>query len=79
MSQMLQFQDEVMTKARDIFKKDRRLYIWHLFLRKTYRVLPGSYVVVKYRFREASSRTHTFWRGPLKVISNENQNIYYTI
>jgi hypothetical protein len=40
--------------------------------------LPGSYVVVKYR-SGSLPHVHTFWRGPLKVISNEKKSIYYTI
>jgi hypothetical protein len=32
--------------------------------------LPGTYVLVKYRKSNAPTRLHTFWKGPLKVISN---------
>jgi transposase InsO family protein len=71
MSQMLQFQDEVMTKARDIFKKTDDLHMASFPKEKPTEFLPGSYVVVKYRSGKPPSRTHTFWRGPLKVISNE--------
>jgi hypothetical protein len=33
--------------------------------------LPGTYVLVKYRQGSAPIRPHTFWKGLLKVISNE--------
>jgi hypothetical protein len=46
------------------------------FLRKNLQSF-GSYVVVKYRLQ--GSLTYTYILERPKVISNENQNIYYTI
>jgi hypothetical protein len=34
--------------------------------------LPDSYVLVKYRTRSAPTRLHTYWKGLLKVISNDH-------
>jgi transposase InsO family protein len=71
MSQMLQFQDEVMTKARDIFKKSDEIHMASFSKAKPTEFLAGSYVLVKYRTGKPPTRAHTFWRGPLKVISND--------
>jgi transposase InsO family protein len=71
MSQMLQFQDEVMTKARDIFQKTDELHMASFPNMKPTEFAHGSYVLVKYRTGAPPSRAHTFWRGPLKVINND--------
>jgi hypothetical protein len=71
MSQMLQFQDEVMTKARDIFKRSDEIHMASFSKAKPTEFLAGSYVLVKYRTGKPPTRAHTFWRGPLKVISND--------
>ena len=34
--------------------------------------LSGSYVLVHYRTGQPPSRLHTFWRGPMRVISGSN-------
>jgi transposase InsO family protein len=75
MSQMLQFQDEVMTKARDIFKKTDDLHMASFSKVKPTEFAHGSYVLVKYRAGAPPTRLNMYWRGPLKVISN-NQSEY---
>ena len=60
MSQMLQFQDEVMTKARNILKKTDDLHMATFPKVKPTEFLPGSYVVVKYRSGNPPTRTHTY-------------------
>ena len=71
MSQMLQFQDEVMAKARDIFKRSDDLHMASFPKLKPTEFLHGSYVLVKYREGSAPTRLHTKWRGPLKVLDND--------
>jgi hypothetical protein len=71
---MLQFQDEVMTKARSILQQPDDLHnaFKSTVIKTAY--LPGSYVLVKYRnsfdLYPAPTRLHTFWKGPLRVMSN---------
>jgi hypothetical protein len=72
---MLQFQDEVMTKARDIFKQTDELHMASFSKIKPTEFAHGSYVLVKYRTGKPPTRAHTYWRGPLKVINN-NQSEY---
>jgi transposase InsO family protein len=71
MSMMLQFQDEVMAKARDVLKKTDDLHMAYFPKAKPTEFLPDTFVLVKYRTGKPPTRTHTYWRGPLKVISNE--------
>ena len=71
MSMMLQFQDEVMAKAWDVLKKTDDLHMAYFPKAKPTEFLPNSFVLVKYRTGKPPTRTHTYWRGPLKVISNE--------
>jgi hypothetical protein len=71
MSQMLKFQDEVMTKARDIFTKSDDLHMASFQKLKPTEFPHGSHVLVKYRQGSAPTRLHTKWRGPLKIISND--------
>jgi hypothetical protein len=74
MSKKLQFQDEVMTKARSILQQSDDLHnpFKSIVIKAAY--LQGSYVLVKYRnssdLYPAPTRFHTFWKGPLRVISN---------
>jgi hypothetical protein len=74
MSKMLQFQDEIVTKARSILKQSDHLHnaSKSTVIKTAY--LLGSYVLVKYRnssdLYHAPTRLHTFWKGPLRVISN---------
>jgi len=71
MSKMLKFQDEVMTKARTVFKNTDDLHMAS-FPNLTPTEFPhGSYVVVKYRSGLPPTRLHTMWKGPLRVISND--------
>ena len=70
MSKLLQFQDDVMTKARDIFKQSDDLHMASFPKIKPTEFPHGSYVLVKYRQGSAPTRLHTQWKGPLKVISN---------
>lgn len=72
---MLKFQDEVMTKARDILKHSDELHMASFPKQKPTQFLPGSYVLVKYRGGSAPTRLHTYWKGPLKVLNN-NQSEY---
>jgi hypothetical protein len=70
MSKMLQFQDEVMAKARDIFKQSDELHMASFPKLKPTEFIHGSYVLVKYRKGSAPTRLHTKWKGPLKVLTN---------
>jgi hypothetical protein len=70
MSQLLSFQDEVMTKARDIFKESDDIHISSFHTLKPTAFLHGSHVLVKYRQGSAPTRLHTQWKRPLKVITN---------
>jgi hypothetical protein len=75
MSKMLKFQDEVMTKARTILSDSDSLHnaFKSNIIPTAYK--PGTYVLVKYRksinLYPASPRLHTYWKGPLEVISNK--------
>ena len=74
-SRMLRLQDEIMAKARDILRHSDDL---HMALHATVvptQFLPGSFVLVKYRTGAPPTRMHTFWKGPLKVLSND-RSIY---
>jgi transposase InsO family protein len=71
MSQMLRFQDEVMTKAGDVLKSTDELHMASFTKVKPTEFAHSSYVLVKYRTGQPSTRHHTFWKGPLKVINND--------
>jgi hypothetical protein len=64
MSKMLKFQDEVMEKARTILKESD----------SKHNATASTKVLAKYRkssdLYPAPTRLHTYWQGPLKVISN---------
>ena len=70
-SKMLKFQDEVMEKAREIFKRTDDLHMASFPNKKPTEFLPGSYVLVKYRTGAPPTRLHTSWKGPLRVLSND--------
>jgi hypothetical protein len=70
MSQLLSFQDKVMTNARDILKQSDDLHMASFSTLKPTEFLHGSHVLVKYRQGLAPTRLHTQWKGPLKVITN---------
>jgi hypothetical protein len=70
MSQMLRFQDEIMAKARNILQQSDALHDASSADVIPTAYLPGTYVLVKYRKSNAPTRLHTFWKGPLKVLSN---------
>jgi hypothetical protein len=74
MSKMLLFQDNVMARARTILQESDNSHSASLS-----NVIPTAYtsktfVLVKYRkssnLYPAPTRLHTYWKGPLKVISN---------
>jgi transposase InsO family protein len=75
MSKMLLFQDEVMERARSILQETDSLHIASSSATVPTSYLPGTYVLVKYRnssnLYPAPTRLHTFWKGPLRVISNK--------
>jgi hypothetical protein len=58
MSQMLQFQDEVMMHV--IYSKIRRNTHGIFLCKKPTEFLTGSYVLVKYRTGKPPTRAHTF-------------------
>jgi len=68
---MLQFQDEVMAKAREIFKRTDDLHMASFPKLKPTEFPHGSYVLVKYRSGLPPTRLHTAWKGPLKVVNND--------
>jgi hypothetical protein len=74
MSKMLRFQDEVMEQARSILQESDSLHIASSSATVPTAYLPGTYVLVKYRnsssLYPAPTCLHTFWKGPLRVISN---------
>ena len=67
---MLQFQYEVMTHAREVFRKSDDLHMASFPKLKPTEFPHGSYVLVKYRQGSALTQLHTQWKGPLKVIDN---------
>jgi hypothetical protein len=70
-SKMLNLQDEIMTTARKVLKNTDELHMASFPNKKLTEYLPDSYVLVKYRTGSAPIRLHTYWKGPLKVISND--------
>ncbi len=74
MSKLLRFQDEVMTKARTILSNSDSLHNTAKSNVIPTEYKPGTYVLVKYRnssnLYPAPTRLHTYWKGPLEVISN---------
>jgi transposase InsO family protein len=69
-SKMLRLQDEVMNTAREVLKLTDDLHMASFPNKKPTEHLPNSFVLVKYRSGSAPTRLHTFWKGPLQVISN---------
>jgi hypothetical protein len=71
---MLKFQDEVMERARTILQESDSLHTATSSAKLPTTFLPGTYVLAKYRnssnLYSAPTRLHTYWKGPLKVISN---------
>jgi hypothetical protein len=74
MSKTLKFQDEVMERARKILQESDSKHTATASNKILTTFLPGTYVPVKYcnssNLYPAPSRLHTYWKGPLKVISN---------
>jgi hypothetical protein len=74
MSKMLKFQDEVMEQARTILQESDSKHTATASAKVFTTFLPGTYVLAKYRkssdLYPAPTRLHTYWQGPLKVISN---------
>jgi hypothetical protein len=74
MSKMLKFQDEVMEKSRTILKESDSKHTATASTKVFTTFLPGTCVLAKYRnssdLYPAPTRLHTYWKGPLKVISN---------
>jgi transposase InsO family protein len=69
-STMLRLQDEIMSKAREVLKTSDEGHMAQ-FPKKPTQHLPDAYVLVKYRKSNPPTRLHTYWKGPLRVISNE--------
>jgi hypothetical protein len=69
-SLMLRLQDEIMSKAREVLKTSDEGHMAH-FPNKPTQYPPDAYVLVKYRKSSPPTRLHTYWKGPLRVISNE--------
>ena len=70
-SKMLRLQDEIMAKAREILSHDDGLHMaLHASTPRTEYPL-NSYVLVKHRTGAPSTRLHTVWKGPLRVLSND--------
>jgi hypothetical protein len=71
---MLKFQDKVMERARTILQESDSLHTATSSAKVPTTLLPGTYVLVKYRnssnLYPAPTRLHTYWKGPLKVINN---------
>jgi hypothetical protein len=71
MSKMLHLQDEIMTTAGEVLKNTDELYMASFPNKKPTEYLPDNYILVQYRTGSAPTRLHTYWKGPLKVISND--------
>jgi hypothetical protein len=73
-SKILKFQDEVMEKSRTILKESDSKQTATASTKIFTTFLPGTYVLAKYRnsfaLYPAPTRLHTYWKGPLKVITN---------
>jgi hypothetical protein len=67
-------QDEVMERACTILQESDNLHTATSSAKVPTTFLPGTYVLVKYRnssnLYPAPTRLHTYWKGPLKFISN---------
>jgi hypothetical protein len=74
MYKMLKFQDEVMERARKIIQESDSKHTATALAKVPTTFLPGTYVLGKYcnssDLCPAPTRLHTYWQGPLKVISN---------
>jgi hypothetical protein len=64
-SKMLQLQDEIMKKAREVLTKSDDIHMASFPNKKPTEYLPDSFVLVKYRKGSAPTRMHTQWKGPL--------------
>jgi len=71
MSNMLAFQDKIMTTARSVLMETDKLHMGKLQGQSITVFPPDSFVLVKYRKGSPPSRVHTNWRGPMRVISND--------
>ena len=69
-SKMLHLQDEIMERAREVLKNTDDLHMASFPNRKPTEYLPDSYVLVRHRSGAPPTRLHTYWKGPLQVISN---------
>ena len=71
MSDMLQIQDSLLkASAKELLRTD----LLHMTSKQhdLTELEPNSYVLVHYRSGVPPSRLHTFWRGPMQVISGSN-------
>jgi hypothetical protein len=64
-----------MAKAREVLKTSDEGHMAQ-FPKKPTQYLPDAYVLVKYRKSNPPTRLHTFWKGPLRVISNEQSEYF---
>jgi transposase InsO family protein len=69
-SKLLRLQDEMIKKARKVLTTSDEEHM-ALFPKKPTQYLPDTYVLVKYRKGTPPTRLHTNWKGPLRVISND--------
>jgi len=76
-SKMLRLHDEIMATAREVLKSSDERHMAS-FPTKPTQFLADSYVLVKYRTGKAPTRLHTNWKGPLRVVGN-NQSEYYLL
>ena len=75
---MLQFQDEVMEKAREIFKRSDDLHMALSPNKTPTEFLPGSYVLVKYRTGASPMRLHAGrGRDLLELSETNDQSTYF--
>ena len=72
MSTLLKTQDSLRKAAAKELLRTDLLHMTHKKQLQHTDYLSGSYVLVHYRTGQPPSRLHTFWRGPMRVISGSN-------
>ena len=72
MSNLLKTQESLRKAASKELLRTDLLHMTHKKQLQHTDFLPGTYVLVHYRTGNPPTRLHTFWRGPMRVISGSN-------
>jgi hypothetical protein len=75
MSRMFAFQDKIVNKARTVLIETDQLHMAKLQGKSITVYPPNSFVLVRYRTGSPPTRLHTYWHGPMRVLSN-NKSIH---